>query len=290
MSFFDLIWIFFIIASLQPIIRQKMLEAGRARLIGEIERKRGTRVITLVHRQETLSLLGFPVLRYIDIEDSEAVLRAIRLTDPDVPLDIVLHTPGGLVLASEQIAAALSRHRAKVTVLVPHYAMSGGSLVALGADEIIMDDNAVLGPVDPQIGQYPAVSIVKVVREKPVSDIDDTTLILADMAVKAIDQVKHTVVELVATQLEQAGDLNATEKAERIADLLAGGTWTHDYPISVREALALGLPITTAMPKEVYQLMSLFPQARQRRPSVEYIPVPYPRRDTPARRVSSDPF
>jgi len=287
MSVWDLPWIFLIIASLQPVIRQKMLEAGRTRLIAEIERKRGSRVITLVHRQETLSLLGFPVMRYIDIEDSEAVLRAIRLTGPDVPLDIIVHTPGGLVLASEQVAAALCRRRAKVTVLVPHYAMSGGTLVALAADEIIMDDNAVLGPVDPQVGSYPAVSIMKVVREKPIAEIEDTTLILADMAVKAIDQVRHAVVELVSKQLEEAGDANATEKAERLADILAGGTWTHDYPISVREALALGLPISTAMPKEVYQLMSLFPQASQRRPSVLYIPVPYPRRDAPGRREAA---
>ena len=51
----------------------------------------------LVHRQETMSFLGFPLLRYIDINDSEEVIRAIRLTDDRVPIDLVLHTPGGLV-------------------------------------------------------------------------------------------------------------------------------------------------------------------------------------------------
>jgi ClpP class serine protease len=146
MDFFSLLWIFFIISSLQPIIRQKMLEAARWRLLAQLEHQRKSRVIALIHRQETLSLLGFPLVRYIDIDDSEAVLRAIKLTDDDVPIDLILHTPGGLVLAAEQIAHALKKHPAKVTVMVPHYAMSGGTLISLAADEIVMDDNAVLGP------------------------------------------------------------------------------------------------------------------------------------------------
>jgi len=68
---------------------------------------------------------------------------------------MVLHTPGGLVLASEQIALALEKHPSKVTVFIPHYAMSGGTMIALAADEIVLDENAVMGPVDPQLGQYP---------------------------------------------------------------------------------------------------------------------------------------
>src|SRR5881397_2350860 len=127
----DIIWLFFMLSALQPIIKQKLLEASRKRMIGMIERERKSRVVLLVHRQETMNFLGFPVLRYIDINDSEEVLRAIHLTDPSVPLDIVLHTPGGLVLASLQIARALHKHHGKVTAFVPHYAMSGGTLIAL---------------------------------------------------------------------------------------------------------------------------------------------------------------
>ena len=51
-----------------------------------------------------------------------------------------------------------------MTAFVPHYAMSGGTLIALAADEIVMYEDAVLGPVDPQLGQYPAASILTVVR------------------------------------------------------------------------------------------------------------------------------
>lgn len=281
MTIFDFFWIFFIIASLQPVVRQKMLEAARVRLIRQIEQMRNSRVIAMIHRQETLSLLGFPVARYIDIHDSEQVLRAIKLTDPDVPIDLILHTPGGLVLAAEQIAMALVRHKAPVTVFVPHYAMSGGTLIALAADQIVMDENAVLGPVDPQLGQYPAASILKVLEQKDMNEIDDETLILADMSRKALKQVKATVCEILSHNMPG-------EKAEAIAETLSSGTWTHDYPISVREASELGLPVSNDMPKEIYQLMNLYPQAVQRRPSVEYIPLPYaPRRRDQSRPASS---
>ncbi|WP_298982609.1 SDH family Clp fold serine proteinase [Caldilinea sp.] len=267
MDFFGLLWLFLIISSLQPVIRQRMLEMERMRAMERLEKQRNSRVIALIHRQETMSFLGFPLARYIDIDDSEALLRAIKMTDDDVPIDLIVHTPGGLVLAAEQIAHALKRHPAKVTVFVPHYAMSGGTLIALAADEIVMDENAVLGPVDPQLGHQPAASILKVIERKPISEIDDDTLIMADIAEKALRQVKQTVLELLHDRMD-------AEKAEKVATTLSTGVFTHDYPITVDEARALGLPVSTEMPKIIYEMMALYPQTAQRRPSVEYIPVP----------------
>src|SRR5258705_2322276 len=173
MSVGDLFWLFFMFTAIQPMLRQRMLEAMRARKIAQLEGQRHSRVILLVHRQETMRLLGFPIARYIDINDSEDVLRAIQMTDDDVPLDLVLHTPGGLVLAALQIAKAVREHKGKVTVFVPHYAMSGGTLIALAADEIVICEHSVLGPIDPQLGQYPAASIIRVARRKPIAEIDD---------------------------------------------------------------------------------------------------------------------
>ena len=269
MSPADIFWLFFMFSALQPVLRQRMLEGMRMRKIAALERKRGSRVILLVHRQETMRLLGFPVMRYIDVNDSEDVLRAIQMTDPDVPLDIVLHTPGGLVLAALQIARAIRGHKGKVTVLVPHYAMSGGTLIALAADEIIMSPYAVLGPVDPQLGQYPGASLVKVVEQKPINKVDDETLILADVSRKAIVQVKNASRELLMRHMAQ-------DQAESLADKLATGTWTHDYPISAEEATRLGLSVNTDIPKEVLQLMTLYPQPmrQQAGSGVEYLPAP----------------
>ena len=268
----DIFWFLLIFLALQPYIKQKALEFARKRLIGKIEQSRGSRMILLVHRQETMALLGFPIFRFIDIHDSEEVLRAIHLTDKDVPIDMVLHTPGGLVLASLQIARALARHPGKVTVFVPHYAMSGGTLIALAADEIVMCQHAVLGPVDPQLGQYPAASILRAVAKKPLADLDDSTLILADQASKAIAQVENSVRELLA-------DRNPPDKADKLARLLSQGTWTHDYAITFDAAKSLGLPVSEDMPREILDLMSLFPQPTRQSPAVEYLP--FPRRSQP---------
>lgn len=261
----DLFWLLFMISAFQPVIKQRMLEASRLRMIAKIEQRRGSRVILLVHRQETMALLGFPLMRYIDVNDAEEVMRACELTDPEVPLDVILHTPGGLVLAALQIARAISRRKGKVTVLVPHYAMSGGTLIALAADEIVMSPHAVLGPVDPQLGQYPAASLLKVVGRKPIAEIDDETLVYADVGEKAMTQLREAAAELLRRTLP-------SEKATELGDLLAKGTWTHDYPITCDKALGLGLPVRTEMPPEVLELMSLFPQPMRRQPGVEYLP------------------
>jgi ClpP class serine protease len=222
-----------------------------------------------------MRFLGFPVERYIDVNDSEDVLRAIQITDNDVPLDLILHTPGGLVLAALQIARAIRNHKAKVTVFVPHHAMSGGTLIALAADEIVMFPHSVLGPVDPQLEQSPAASLLRVVEQKPIAEIDDKTLIMADIGRKAIAQLKTAATTLLQRHL-------GAEEAEKLAEKLSTGTWTHDYPISADEAKSLGLPVSTAMPDVVLELMALYPQpVRAQAGGVEYLPLPRHRDPTP---------
>jgi ClpP class serine protease len=259
-----------------PVIGQQMLAARRRFALASLQKARGTQVIAMIHRQESIGFLGVPLFRFIDIDDSEAVLRAIRMTPDETPIDLILHTPGGLVLASEQIAYALRDHPGKVCVLVPHYAMSGGTLISLAADEIRMDAAAVLGPVDPQLGDLPAASLVRVTEKKPVERVEDRTLVMADVAEKAIRHIKQAVRDLVSKRLGQ-------EKADELAEELAGGHYTHDDPITVDEARALGLPVEVGLPKEVYELMDLFPQAGRRRPSVQYVPLPVPQGDPPRR-------
>ena len=272
-NFFDLFWIFLVFSSIQPWWQKRQMEIRRVQSLRAFEQQRRSRLILLIHRQESISLLGIPISRYISIEDSEQVLRAIRLTPPDQPIDLILHTPGGLVLATEQIARALIRHQAKVTVFVPHYAMSGGTMLALAADEIVMDANAVLGPVDPQLGNMAAASVLKVVEQKPIDKIDDQTLLMADLSRKAIRQVQQFVRTLLKDDVpKQKID---PENIETIIEFLTTGQVTHDYPITVEEATALGLPITVGLPPAIYNLMELYPQPQGGRPSVQYIPMPY---------------
>lgn len=278
MTLIGLFLIFLIISSIQPALQRRMVESRRLAAIRALEQRRGSRTILLIHRQESVSLLGIPISKFINIEDSEQILRAIRLTPSNVPIDLILHTPGGLVLATEQIARALIRHEAKVTVFIPHYAMSGGTMLAMAADEIVMDENAVLGPVDPQLGNVAAASVLKVLEAKPLDQIDDQTLITADVARKAINQVQR----FVRTLLEDAIPRQKVDPAniDKIIDRLTTGQVTHDYPITVEEATDMGLPVTVGLPMEIYNLMDLYPQPMMGRPTVQYIPMPYYSRPT----------
>jgi ClpP class serine protease len=265
-----IVWLIFLLSTIQPLLQQRMLLARRIGAIHRLERERKSRVITLIHRQEAFSFFGLPFARYIDVEDSEDIIRAIELTDPNVPIDLILHTPGGLVLAAEQIARALQAHKAPVTVMVPHHAMSGGTMIALSADQILMAPSAVLGPVDPQIGQQPAASIIAAVERKTdINKVDDQTLILADVSRKARDQVRAFVFEILV------GNGMDEDQADKLAGTLSEGRWTHDFPISAQAATELGLKVSTDLPKDAREIMSLYPQPRGRRPSVEYIPQPY---------------
>jgi hypothetical protein len=89
----SLLWLFFVLASLQPALQRAVLENRRRLSLQKIARNRQATVITLIHRQETMSFLGFPIVRYIDIDDSESILRAIRDTPDGQRIEIVLHTP-----------------------------------------------------------------------------------------------------------------------------------------------------------------------------------------------------
>lgn len=257
-----LLFLFFFVV--WPIISRSRRNRELTERFARIQRKRRSRIIAIVHREEPMGLLGVPQLRYIDLNDAEDVLNAIRRTPANKPLEIILHTPGGILIAALQIARAIKAHPGKKTVFVPHYAFSGGTLIALAADEIVMSKHAVLGPIDPQIDGLPAVSIVKVTEQKPVDRVDDYTLVLADVGQKALDQLKAAACELLSNG---TGD-NA---ACAISDELASGRWTHDFPITPGHAAELGLKVSTKMPEDIMRLMDLFPEQVRRTPSVRTV-------------------
>ena len=269
----DLSSIFFVLLALmalQPLVMGRWYAMQRTRAIRAIEKEHRSRVITMIHRQEKRSLFGFSVRQLIDMEDAQTVIAAIKETPDDVPIDFIIHTPGGIALAAMQIARAVEAHPAKVTVYVPVYAMSGGTLIALAADEIVLGEFSVLGPIDPQILGLPAASIVRASEAKPIADVSDLTLVLADVGQKAIIQMKQGAIELMTPRLKKS-------KAEAIAEKLVGGYWTHDYALTAKEAKSLGLPVKVGMPLKVMGLMKLYPQPVQQS-NVEYLPVEVPRR------------
>ncbi len=245
-------------------LANKQRHAELVSKFSKIQKKRKSRIIAIVHRQEPMGILGIPMLRYIDLNDAEDVLDAIRNTPPNKPLEFILHTPGGLVLPAVQIARAIKAHPGKKTVFVPHYAMSGGTLIALAADEIVLSQHAVLGPIDPQIGGLPAASVVRVAKEKPIQHTEDYTLVLADVGAMAITQLQKVARELLSGTVSE----NA---AVAVSEQLSSGRWTHDYPIGFSEAKEIGLNVSNDMPREIMEMMALFPDTLNRNKSVKYV-------------------
>ncbi len=235
----------------------------RSELIRQIEEKRGSKIITMVHREEHGTK---PRHRpYITIEDSEEILYSIRSTKDDTPIDFILHCPGGVIMPAEQIALAVHRHPAGVSVIVPHYAMSGATLIALAAKEIVMDPYSVLGPLDPQINGYPSPSLIKLTEIKKTDFVSDEMLLLADIAAKSLRQMNAFIVSLINDRL-------GAEKAAAIAQFLTGGYLTHDRPITAEDAQSLGLPVKMGVPDEIRQLMRLYKYTSQRHGSWYSVP------------------
>ncbi len=237
----------------------EMREKG---LVEKLEGERKTRLITMIHRSKMRGKSEF-----ITIEDAENVLDQIRNTPSNRDIDLLLHTPGGLILPAEQIAMALSDHEAKVTVIIPHYAMSGGTLIALAADEILMDVHSVLGPLDPQVEGISAPTLLNVVRKKGIQYVGDDIFIASEVARKALVQMSRFIQLLLKPKMTAI-------QAKKAADFLTGGYLNHDSPITVQQARKLGLSVKTGIPQTVYELLRLYRFSKSQRPSLFSIPCP----------------
>lgn len=231
--------------------RQKRSEA----LIDQIEASHGSRVISIVHRETTENF-------FLSLNDLEDVLTALQNTGPNQPLDIILHTRGGLSLAGMQISRALKAHKGKKTAYVPYYAMSAGTLIALGCDEVVMAPHACLGPIDPQYG-LPAVSIAKVADLKPVETISDDFLVFVDMSKKALAEAREHACELMQGTYSHDGSC-------MISDALVSGRWTHGNPITATAAQELGLKVRLGVPQAVTDLVRVYRIPTRRGASVAY--------------------
>ena len=212
-------------------------------------------IITMIHTQPT-SIFDLFTASYINLSDAHSILKALRKTPRDRRINLILHTPGGLVIAAEQIAKAIKK-RGDVHAYIPQYAMSGGTLIALACDTIHLGENALLGPLDPQLNiglfeTYPAISILTSAKQDNVHR-DDKTLILADIAQKAVTQIKQTVTYILKDKYG--------EKASCIASQLCDGNWTHDFGIDTRQAKELGLDVDNEITHDFERLIELYPSS-----------------------------
>ncbi|WP_255336374.1 hypothetical protein [Methanosarcina sp. KYL-1] len=272
-SLWDILILFFILFFLYTVIypqsQLKKIRLQRLSRLRAMEKRWGSRVLTMIHRREAISMFGLPAYQFIDEEDAEQILRWIRKYR-DYPLDLILHTPGGQLNASIQIARALKNHPKKTRVIIPHYSMSGGTIIGLAADEIVMDKDAVIGPIDPQIGDfvrglYPAASWVYA-AEKKKGDAGDITLVMSDISRKALNLTRKVAKELLDGKIEPGP--GGENRLDEVVERLVSGELVHITPLSAEEAKQLGLNVSTDFPEEVHEFMRLF---RPVKASVEYV-------------------
>jgi hypothetical protein len=231
--------------------------------IARLEQQRGTRVLCVIHNDMMES-------DNVDLLTAEDVLTALYALDPQTPLDIILHTPGGLAYQGMQLARAIKAHKGKKTVFVPFYAMSAGTIMTLAADEIVMSDHAALGPIDtqiyiPSIGmRFPTRAIIAVLETKPKRKIADDVLETAIQCQRDLPEHHNNALELMAGTYSSSA-------ANKIAHRLNDGGLTHGYPLTYAEAKKLGLKVSNAMPPEAIELIRIFRRDRSAR-SVLFCP------------------
>jgi ClpP class serine protease len=235
--------------------------ARRTRLIRELEQARGTRVITLIHRKEPWSKGDDD--QQITLENSEEILLRVRETPPDTPIDLIVHTEGGLTFAADMIAMALKHHKGKVTVMVPFYAMSDGTYLVLAGDEIMMEKYSILAPVEPLIDDMPANWIMAILKRKPIETIADRTILLAEAARMETDNAREFVKWLLQDKMSE-------EQTAQVANFLVGGYMASTTPITLDVARAIGLNVTEGVPEQVHQLFETIEFSGGVRPGRQY--------------------
>ncbi|KKG17156.1 hypothetical protein EO98_11510 [Methanosarcina sp. 2.H.T.1A.6] len=262
-SLWDLMFILFVVFFLYTVIypqsQLKRVQMQRLAKLKAMERRHGCKVLTMIHRREAISFLGLPAYQFIDEEDAEQVLRWIRKYR-DYPLELILHTSGGQLHASIQIARALKNHPKKTRVLIPHYSMSGGTIVALAADEIVMDKDSVIGPIDPQVGDlmrglFPAPSWIYAAEMKK-ENAEDVTLVMSDISRKALKLTRSVAKELLEGKI--APGPGGEDRLDEVVEKLVSGEMIHSTPLSAAEAKEIGLSVNTDFPEEVHEFMKLF--------------------------------
>lgn len=97
----------------------------------------------------------------INDKDINAFMEVVHKLDKTKGLDLILHTPGGEIAATEQIVNYLHSCFSDIKVIIPQMAMSAGSIISVSCNEIIMGKESCLGPFDPQLGGVACQSVLK---------------------------------------------------------------------------------------------------------------------------------
>lgn len=233
---------------------------ARQQLIKDIEAKTLTTLICYVS----------PIPLEIDRTDVVAIVDLLHNITPGTPIDLLLHSPGGDIDAAEKLIT-LIRNRAgsaRVRVIVPDYAKSAATLIALGANTIVMSDSSELGAIDPQVeipdaNGYPSILSAQsyldafqlhadALKENPADAV--ARLMLSKMepaTVRKLERITTRSRRIAEEQLKRAMVKDEDEAAEIARQLSDTDRWqSHGQMISHEHALGLGLNISYLPPHD----------------------------------------
>lgn len=250
----------------------------RAKLIGKLSKERGSTIITYItsDRRNLTTQIAQDAVRLIYRH-----LQKVGLVDK---IDLFLYTTGGNLMAPIRIVHLIREHCKTFEVLVPHRAMSAGTLLCLGADNIVMGSLGELSPVDPSTanafnpqdplnprGRIPiSVEDVRAYldlakeqagiksEEKIVEVFKALATQINPIALGNVHRVYSEIRILVENLLKtHMTSEDSKLKISQIVDALTN-KYTHDYPICRQEASEIGLKVSEPQPEIENLIMQLF--------------------------------
>lgn len=258
-GFYILLALLFLVTGiLSNITKEALSERNLKRKIELYEAKHNAKVLFLIHRKRNIGLYGIPIYEFLEINDAHRMLREIRKIPVDKNILLIIHSPGGQLLAGMQIAKMLKEWKGRVTVVVPYYAMSAGTLIALSADEIIASKTTAFGPIDPQImdsqgnGYSSTVDIINACTLKNTGKeslkLEDA--ILCEKARKAVVQMENFLKEVVLKDKPE-------NIRKNIIKTLLYTKRTHDFPFFAEDLEKIGIKVSTDLDrrKEISEII-----------------------------------
>lgn len=194
----------------------------------------------------------------INDSDQNGFMAAIHKLDRRIGLDLILHTPGGSISAAEHLVTYLrSMFDIDIRAIIPHLAMSAGTMIALSCNKIVMGKHSSLGPIDPQVYGLPAHGVIEEIERAHKEIREDSSRIpiwqpiianynptLIGECEKAIQWTNQIVKQWLIEGMFLHDD-KGNEKAEKIVSSLSdhGETKAHDRHISIETVRSLDIKV-----------------------------------------------
>jgi hypothetical protein len=224
------------------------LQADYDKSRANVERP-GVKTIAIIHDFDNPDGLAPGERDCLSVREAFEILAEIRSVDENTPIEIILHTPGGDAFAARLIANAL-KSRPNTRAFVPYCAMSAGTMIALATNQVVMGKYACLGPIDLQYGPFPVDSFQRLMKEKPIQDIEDYFILISYRAEKELRNARALACELMNKHHFGPDD------ACQLTNFLISGDMPHSEQIGRVRAKELGVNVAAEdCPEAVYRLV-----------------------------------